>query len=202
MDQVAGDGPLRELRLRAVLNERDHLRAEMLEKFQHHLQLFSLFAPAVLATVALLADNKAFDLLYVVPVVTSALAYRYVWEERVINRISDYLLDMETRKIPALIGTVDGAPLTANSASSNFWVAWEHYFHDRFPYRYHLVAAVILFVVLPIAPPVSFGVLVVVQRLTHTSTAVRSVLPIGVHLALCVLYVGLSVAIVRALKGS
>jgi hypothetical protein len=174
----------------------------MLQKFQHHLQLFSLLAPGLLTAVGVVVANGILDLLYLVPLVSTALALRYIWEEQVINRIGDYLLDMETSTIPELIGV--RCPETIPAAdrdSGDYWVAWERYFHERFPTPYAAMTSVLTFVAMPIGPPIVLGTLVAVQRLAGASDRIHTILPIGVHVFFTLGYILVAVVLTLRLLG-
>ena len=173
-----------EFQLRAVLSERDSLRAELLQKFQHHLQMYALLAPFLAAAIGLAVANNAGDVLLLLPLVSTTFALRYIWEEKVVNAIGNYLRAMERGKLVDLLERRDSVrdgevvpkspsadgwwrprqvprmdDSDAEETALKYWVGWEHYFHATFPASYYVASAILTFVVLPIVPPIVFSVM-------------------------------------------
>lgn len=136
--------------LQAVLNERDCLRTELLQRFDHHLQLYAIIVSIVVGYAGPLLGTWSFDALVILPLVSTAFGYRYLWEQRVIGCITSYLLRMERETLPRLIGLRPHHD--AHSASSQYWVGWEHYFRDYRPWPFHRVSSLLTFVGIPIIP--------------------------------------------------
>lgn len=191
---------LKQLQLQAVLSERDSLRAEILQKFQHHLQLYSLLAPALVGTIAAAAGEDLLELLLFVPIVSTALAYRYLWEEHVINLLGDYLLESECRKLPELIET--RSQTLDKLDSGTLWVGWEHYFHGRSQaseFKPYKIAAWLAFIVFPSVPALGMSVVAITADLTDPDW-LSPILPLWAHICLLVMNLIIGVILVSQFR--
>ena len=182
-------------RLEAVLRERDGLRGEILQKFQHHLQLYSLLTPTAAVVVTALVGRVTWDVVLLIPIVTTGFAFRYLWEEQVIYSIGNYLKTQESQKLPALIGTTGGkvASPDAPRESDQYWVAWEHYFHEDFPpgirrMPFYRAASLLAFVGTPFGPAVVFALLSIWRELFGQPAGLRSILPLWAHVVVLLAY--------------
>lgn len=133
------------LRFQAILSEYQALRNEILQKFHHHILIYSILVPAIGALIFYVLKEKIYDLLLIIPILSSSFAFRYIWEQNVIVTIGNYLRMMEEDIFPKFIGQ------RSNSEKQMmYWVGWEHYFRDNFPkgsfYKYTIQ---ILFVGIP-----------------------------------------------------
>jgi len=137
-----------EERLQAVLAEYRALRNEIVDRDRHQLQLYSFLIAALGVGVAYVVQQKAYDLLLAIPLLTTALGFRHLWEQTVIVTIGGYIRDeIEAKRIPELLGHRQG---TETADYDPYWVAWEHYFRARCPpHAYYKLAIQILYVLLP-----------------------------------------------------
>jgi len=209
--------PEAELQLRAVLSERDSLRAEILQKFQNHLQIYALLTPFLAAAIGLAVANNAGDVLLLLPLVSTTFALRYLWEEEVVNSIGRYLSAMERGKLVDLLGiravrtgdeVADPASIdswrhrrarrsfdkVAEEEALKYWIGWEQYFHAPFPTAYYSVSALLTFVVLPILPPIIFSILKLFKN------NVNSELPSAIHVVALVVNALLAVYLIYSLS--
>ena len=171
-----------ELKLQAVLCEYQTIKNEMLQKFRHQLQMYSILITAIAIMGGYILTSKNYDLLLVIPVVSSALAFRYIWEQNIIVTLGNYLRIIEDEILPQIIG------YRSKGLDKN-WVRWEHYFIDHFPKPYFYKYAIeLLFVVVPIFPALIFSVVVILQHLTLISIQINSVIPIPVHILMILIY--------------
>jgi hypothetical protein len=184
-------------KLRAVLAQYEALRGELLQKFRHHLQLYSVTVAALSVIIAYVLAQKAYDVLLVIPMLSSAFAFRYIWEQNVIVLLCTYVREeIEGKMIPALIGR---RLETREGASEEYWLGWEHYFMERFPrphfYKYTIE---LLFVALPFAPALVFSGFVLLSAVVIKG-GVESNVPIPVHASLLLLYLFLAYYLSRKL---
>lgn len=171
---------LAEYRLRAVLEEYKALKNELLQKFRHQLQMYSITITAVTVIVGFAFTEKNYDLLLVTPIVSSAFAFRYVWEQSIMSKIGDYLRIIEAEILPEIIGHKSNT----NLETTEYWVGWEHYFMRFFPRpAYYILTIEILFIG-PILLGLAFNVAVILQYFELISLQVRSSLLIKWHIAL------------------
>ncbi len=184
MDDARDDKPVRDRQLQAVLTEYTALRAEVLQKYQHHLQIYALSAALAASIVGALAD-RSWDVVLLVPVISAVFALRYLWEGKTINRIGRYLWDMEERKLPCLLTGPAAASVPPGTDTGAYWVGWEHYFHSPFPTRYYqstaLLSALLAFIVIPEGMGVAFSALVIIGHVPGTATEIHSFVPRWLH---------------------
>jgi len=181
---------VKQRQLQALLSERDSLRAEILQKFQHHLQLYAVLAPVVVGVLAAAVGQHLFELLVFVPIMSTTLACRYLWEEHVINVLGDYLLDTECRKLPELIDRRPTTSGTAEPGPVELWVGWEHYFHRRSvgaPFRPYKAAAWLAFIVIPFLPALCVSILAIGDYATSAPDWLSPVLPAWSHVLILVM---------------
>lgn len=185
------DNNITQLRLEAVLSEYRALRDEMLQKFTHHLNIYSVVITAIAFTMGWVITNEVCDLLLAIPIVSSAFCFRYIWEQAVIVRIGNYLAHMEKNIFPGLIGTRNDEGV---EEYQKLWVGWEHYFKKHFPeIAFYKHAIVILLVILPILPQVIFSSLIIASRYFSITLPFKSCLPTLVHLTAVIFYVPLGI---------
>jgi hypothetical protein len=94
-------------RLQAILEEYKTLKNELLQKFQHQMQMYSITITAVVAIIGVAFAQKIPDILLITPAITSAFAFRYIWEQSIIVKIGDYLRIIESEIMPKLTGYRD-----------------------------------------------------------------------------------------------
>lgn len=191
MTQERNSTKLEALRLQAVLVEYQALKTEHIQKFRHHLVIFSILIPAVAVIFGSVVTKKTFDLLLLLPIVSASLAFRYIWEQSVIIAIGHYISDLESDVFPKLLGarsTGEAVP------TPKLWVGWEHYFESNFKrlpfYKY---TTQLLFVIVPFTPSFMFGFLVVIKHYCDVNYDLKTLLPVSAHIVLLVLYLILAI---------
>ena len=97
---------LKQFRVQAILSEYQALRNNILQKFHHHLQIYSLIITVFAVMFSYIFTEKNYDLLLLIPVISSAFAFRYIWEQNIIEIIGNYLKIMEDEILPEVIGLV------------------------------------------------------------------------------------------------
>lgn len=175
-----------QLTFEAVLAEYKALKDELLQKFRHQLQIYSIIIPAIAIMIGYVLTEKIYDLLLGIPLVTSAFAFRYIWEQSIIVTIADYLRIIEHEIFPEIIGY---RSQDIDRSRETSWLGWEHYFVDHFPKPYFYKYTIeLLFVGIPIFPALVYSLAAVSQHFTLFSTGVNSSLPVPVHVAVFVVY--------------
>jgi len=162
-------------RLDVVLAEYKALRGEILQKFQNHIQLYAIIGSLLVIGLTYIIYNEIYDALLIIPVITSALAYRFIWEQSVIVTIGRYIKEeIEEVKIPELIG-YRGNISEKNGSQHQYWMAWEHFFMENFPmpkiprikfkkwtdrpFAFYMLAFLILFIFIPFFPAIFWNII-------------------------------------------
>lgn len=176
---------LRKLRLQAVLAEYQALRSEMLQKFQQHLQIYSIVVTAATLIIGWAVTQGDYDVLLVIPIFSSALSLRYIWEQNIIVMMGGYLNELEEKIFPKLLSGD-----AADSAPESRWIGWEHYFRANFPKRpLYKPASQILMVVVPMIPAVVYSALNLVSVWVHTPQLAVSHLHPAIHFIALMVYI-------------
>jgi len=137
---------LKEARLRAVLSEYAALRREATDAIRFQLQVL-IFAPtAISAILGFIFVYQVYEAILVIPFITIALAYRWIWDVQIVVVYNGYLLEMEENKIPELIDFFDAT----REDYLKYWVGWQHYYDEtRFQRTPTWAYAVALFLGIP-----------------------------------------------------
>ena len=174
-----------QLRLQAVLAEYNARRAENLQKFGHHLQLYSFVTTGVMVVIGWAVSTGTYDVLLGVPVLSTAFALRYLWEQAVIVRLGDYIRLLEEHTLPSLIGT----PPPVATGGLPLWVGWQHYWDGHAPpSRWFKVAIVIVAVGIPFLPALTLAGVTLIQTYVLGSAATATDMPTIVHVVAIPLY--------------
>jgi hypothetical protein len=129
--------------------------------------------------------TQRYDVLLAMPILATPLAFRYLWEQSVINILGDYLQLMEREIFPALIGKRAGSA----QEHEQLWIGWQHYFQDHYPrLSSYLPAVVILFIVLPFGPAICYSAVSVFCHLLGIQAGWASQVPLALHVAVLVAY--------------
>lgn len=180
---------LKRLRLQAVLAEYQALRSEMLQKLHHHLQIYSVIASAVTLMLGWVITQGTYDVLLAIPIFSTALSLRYIWEQNVIVMMGDYLMGLEENVFPNILS--EG---TADSALTGRWINWEHYFRTNFPkLPLYKPAIEILLVIFPLMPAILFSSLSLLSVVSCISEPVKSHLHPAIHLVALVVYIPMGI---------
>lgn len=175
-----------QFKLQAILNEYQTLKNEMLQKFRHQLQIYSILITAIAILVGYILTSKNYDLLLVIPVVSSAFAFRYIWEQNIIVTLGGYLRIIEAEILPEIIGY---RSKDHDQNYRRYWVGWEHYFMDHFPKPYFYKYTIeILFVIVPIFPALIYSMAVMLQYFTLISIQIDSLIPLPGHILMVLIY--------------
>jgi len=179
-----------QFRFQAILNEYQALKNELLQKFRHQLQIYSMMITAIAIMIGYVLAEKNYDLFLVIPVVSSAFAFRYIWEQNIIVMIGNYLRIMEAEILPEIIGY---RSKDTDQNYRGYWVGWEHYFMDHFPKPYFYKYTIeLLFVGVPIFPALIYSMAVILQHFTLISIQINSFIPIPVHILMTLIYLFLA----------
>ncbi|MFA6924447.1 MAG: hypothetical protein WC223_09365 [Bacteroidales bacterium] len=176
---------LKQLRLQAVLAEYQAIRSEMLQKFQHHLQIYSIIVTAITIILGWVITKNVYDALLVIPIFSIALSLRYIWEQNVIVIMGGYLKVLEEKIFPNLLSG-DGTDDTPESR----WINWEHYFQENFPkFPLYKPAIQILIIIVPIVPAIIFSILNLLPIVLNMPEIVKSHLHPLIHLVALITYI-------------
>ncbi len=186
---------LAELRLHAIIEEYKALRNELIQKFQHQLQIYSITVTAVVAVMGFSFAQKNLDILLVLPLISSAFAFRYIWEQSIIVKIADYLRMIESQIMPKLTGLRS----TKQNAldTEKYWVGWEHYYQWTMKQSHSLLYykwTIELLFVGPILMALFVSLAVVIQ-VSDVPLMINSFLPLQIHLLLIAINLLLAVYI-------
>ncbi|MFX1492629.1 MAG: hypothetical protein ACFFBU_10230 [Promethearchaeota archaeon] len=190
-DETISFYELRQLRLQAVLAEYQALRTEILQKFRHHLLIYSVTVAFVTAILGWVITKGAYDALLLIPIFSTALSLRYIWEQNVIAIIGDYLKRMEKKIFPLLLSGD-----TVNDNSKNRLINWEHYFRANFPkLPLYKPAIQIVLVIIPLLPAVVFSTFCLMTCVSYMPAPIKSHLHPAIHLVALVIYVPMGIYI-------
>lgn len=92
------------LMMQVVLAEYNSLKNELLQKFRHQLQIYYYMFASIGVLLIIVKENGPYDIILLIPFICAAFAFRYLWEQYIINRIGDYLRKIESEKLPEIIG--------------------------------------------------------------------------------------------------
>lgn len=109
-------------RMQAALSEYQALRAELIQKFTHQMQLYSLVVGTVTIMLGYALANRAYDLLLAIPIVSSALAFRFIWEQAIVTLLGKYLATVEEDVLPTIIGQREK---DFDLGDRKYWIGWE-----------------------------------------------------------------------------
>ncbi|MEE8059589.1 MAG: hypothetical protein V3T17_17405 [Pseudomonadales bacterium] len=183
-DKSINDLELRKLRLQTALAEYQAMRAEILQKFRNHLQIYAVSIAAITAMLGWVVTKNVFDVLLVIPIVSIALTLRYIWEQNVIVTLGDYLRKMESEVFPSLLSSDE-----IEIVSPQPFIMWEHYFQDNFPnLSLYKPAILVLLVLIPIVPGVIFSLSCLLNSMFSNLIPITSQLHIGIHWVALLIY--------------
>lgn len=136
-----------EMRLDALLVEYDNLRSEIRETFKLHLQVYAILLSAIGISLGYAFVNKAYDVFLVMPIISFAFFFRWLWDQNNIMAISYYLaVEIERKKLPLLIGHVKNG---SKNDYENYWVGWQHFWNrntlDNPIPRLHIYTVLLIF---------------------------------------------------------
>ena len=175
---------LRQLRLDTVLVEYQSLRAELLQRFNHHIQIYSIIVTAMTFMFGWIIAQKEYDVLLIVPIFTSALGLRYIWDQNLIVMIGSYIQELEKDVIPKLLSAKGD-----ESSSESRVINWEHYFKKNYPkFALYKPAIITLITILPIVPVLVFSISNLLPYLINSNEIAPSNLHPAIHIVAIVLY--------------
>jgi len=178
---------LNEFKLKAILIEYQALKNELLQKFNHELQTYSITITAIAIMLGFVVEGKNYDILLVIPVISSAFAFNFIWERNIIYIIAGYLKKIEDEILPEIIGFRNTYP-----NCPKYWVGWEHHFSEHSPKHSYKIAVEALFVAIPIFPALIYSMIVVKQYFVPTSIQINSFIPMPVHVCMILIYLFLA----------
>ena len=188
----------RSLLLQAALAEYQALRSEILQKFRHHLQIYSVVIGAITVMLGWVITKKAYDVLLVIPIFSTALTLRYIWEQSVIVMLGDYLRKMEKDVFPRLLENGPGGTVEAP-----FGMGWEQHFRDNFPnLPLYKMAILVLLVVIPMVPALLYSGAFILSALNVGNIPVTTELHLAVHVFAFVVYFPLGLYLIIKLWDS
>ena len=179
-------------KLDVVLAEYKALRAEITDKFRLYLQIYSIYASALLVFYGLVFVHRVYDLVIAIPIFSLALLFRILWEQTVINHIGRYIrIEIEQKKIPRLTETMQQNDVQ-NLSSSKLWMGWQHFWHEQAQPQspaYHKYSLRMLFLLFSVVPAVSYTVYSIIAPLAKLP--VVTLLPLWILIPLLILNLSL-----------
>lgn len=146
-------------KVKVVLAEYNALRSEIIQKFQLHLQIYTIVFSALMLLIGFIFINKIYDLLLVIPLFASILLYRWIWEQELIKLLSIYLNDLEENKIPALIGHFD----VTKENFQKYWMGWQHFYIENSPPKKYYKYSFNLLIAITFGLPITFNILAILS---------------------------------------
>lgn len=179
-------------KLNVVLAEYKALRDEITDKFRLYLQIYSMYASALLVFYGLVFVHKVYDLVMAIPIFSLALLFRILWEQTVINLIGSYIrTEIEAKKIPALIRKMD-VEKDQKPNDTNLWIGWQHFWQEweKGPYvkYYHRYSLLMLFLLLSVIPAILYNIYNIIAHFT----AIPEVTALNLYFLVLLLILNLS----------
>lgn len=115
-------------KLKVVMTEYEILRREVMERVKLQMQLYPLALTAISLIFGYLILNEKYDALLLLPFVTILLAYRWIWEVRLVEAGRRYLLRIEKEVIPELMSS--DAEKGKKEDSKLKLVGWQSYYEQ------------------------------------------------------------------------
>ena len=115
-------------KLKVVMTEYEILRREVMERVKLQIQLYPLALTAISLIFGYLILNEKYDALLLLPLVTILLAYRWIWEVRLVEAGRRYLLKLEREVIPGLMSS--DAEKEKKQVSKPKSVGWQRYYEQ------------------------------------------------------------------------
>ena len=172
-----------------VLAEYKALRDEIRDKFRLYLEIYSIYASALLIFYGLIFVHKIYDVVMVLPIFSLALLFRILWEQAVIVKIERYIhTEIEEKKIPMLIGKVTEKEV-AESSYANLWMGWQHFWRETPTPRYYQYSIFMLFSLFSVVPAILYNIYVVIAPFMGMPAV--TILPIGVLIFILILNLSL-----------
>lgn len=138
-------------RLNVVLTEFRALRDEIHLKLQMFYQIYVIYFGAVGLFYGYVVANKIFDFVLAVPIVSLALFFRLIYDQKLIHLIGKYIkLRISEEQIPAIIDSITPDGRKDLPAV----MQWSHYYKANAPWRYYKASMFILFVPLSVGPAI------------------------------------------------
>ena len=185
------------LRLEIALTEYRALRDEVLQKFRHHLLIYSSVIAVVASVFGVSINTGKYDLLLITPIISIALTLRYIWEQHVIVTIGKYIMKMEEEIFPEL---VINAHLDEVQTKCCRWMNWDHYFKDNFPnIAWYKPAVVLILIVVPIILPATFSCIFLYCKYFECEFQVNSDLGTYIHITALLIYIPVSIFLTKKL---
>jgi hypothetical protein len=149
-------------KLDVVLTEFKALMDEIRNRFSLHLQVYSIYASALLLFYGIIFTQRAFDLIMAIPIFSLGLLLRVLWEQVVIRRISEYIREtIEENKIPILVGEINMEQKERNKSSDldyrNLWMGWQHYNKAKSHPGYYKLSLFVLFIMFSVIPSLFYN---------------------------------------------
>ena len=143
--------------LSAVIAEYTALRSVQRQHLNSHFQLLSIYSSASLVFIGLVVTSKIFDLIHLLPILSLVFIHRLLWEQAVIRTLSEYLSEIESKKIPALLGKMPKEIFSSENVE-RLWMGWQHHWDKNvMPEHYFRFGMLLVFVVVPFGVSVMFS---------------------------------------------
>ncbi len=175
-----------------VLAEYKALRDAVLNNFRLQLQVYAVYASGLLVFYGLIFRHGVYDLIMTIPIFSLALLFRILWQEIIIRWVSEYILEIEKKKIPILVGTMKHVKEDEEVRSTNLCIGWQHFWKEKgkeegWP-KYYEYSRIMLFVVFSVVPAVLYNI----YNLIAPSLGIQPVTKLSIFILILVLIVNFS----------
>ena len=182
---------LKELRLQATIGLYKSLREEILQKFRHHITVYSIFIPTMTLVAGFALKEAKYDLILLLPIISLPFMFRYIWEQKWIDSIGKFLRYMEEEIFPKILGDFPGADEKQKGKDENkYWVGWELRFEGEYRAQkweaYYKWTTLAIFVLFPLLPAMLVNVLSIIK-------SIPTQIPPGIHYAYGALFLTIHV---------
>ena len=139
-----------------VLAEYTTLRDEILMKLRMFYQMYVIYFSALALFYGYVVNNKQYDFIMVVPLVSLALFYRLFYDQKMIKLIGNYI---ENELIPNQLVPLMRACKSEESHRQHTIMKWNQFYADNKPFPYYKLSIFLVFVIFSIVPPLLYSVI-------------------------------------------
>ncbi len=177
-------------KLDVVLAEYKALMDEIRNRFSLQLQVYSIYASALLLFYGIIVTQRAYDLIMAIPIFSLGLLLRVLWEQVVIREISQYIRNViEENKIPVLVGEINIEHKEINKNDeldyTNLWIGWQQYWKATSHPKYYKHSLIILFPLFSIVPSLLYNIYSILAPWLDLRIVTR--LPMGILVSLLII---------------
>lgn len=137
-----------------ALAEFTTLREEILMKLKMFYQMYVIYFSALALFYGYVVNNKQYDFIMVVPLVSLALFYRLFYDQKMIKLIDSYI---KNELIPNQLVPFMRACESEESHRQQTIMQWGKFYDDNKPFPYYKLSIFFVFVIFSILPPLLYN---------------------------------------------